>query len=98
MGQLSEDLSELEDVLSGFMFRFRNVFEYDWDCTKANMGDPHFIAEDGTFLRPNVEDESDNWGNRGGLLSSYRELIAVMEKHGIAIDAETPAEGDGKPE
>ncbi len=32
------------------------------------------IAEDGTFLRPNVPDEVEDWGNRGRLLEAYRAL------------------------
>lgn len=32
------------------------------------------VAEDGTFVHPNVEDEVEDWGNRGRLLAAYREL------------------------
>ena len=32
------------------------------------------IADDGTFLHPKVEDEVEDWGNRGRLLAAYREL------------------------
>jgi hypothetical protein len=30
------------------------------------------IAEDGTFVRPRVADEVEDWGNRGRLLAAYR--------------------------
>jgi hypothetical protein len=33
-----------------------------------------FIAEDGTFIDPRVEDEVEDWGNRGRLLAAYRNL------------------------
>lgn len=32
------------------------------------------ISENGTFLNPKVEDETENWGHRGKLLKLYREL------------------------
>tara|TARA_R110002073_G_scaffold53840_4_gene138822 strand:+ start:34439 stop:34717 length:279 start_codon:yes stop_codon:yes gene_type:complete len=32
------------------------------------------ISEKGTFLKPNVEDEEEGWGNRAKLLEIYREL------------------------
>jgi hypothetical protein len=32
------------------------------------------ISEDGTFLEPLVEDETENWGHRGRLLAAYRTL------------------------
>ena len=32
------------------------------------------IADDGTFIQPKVEDETEDWGNRGWLLAAYRAL------------------------
>jgi hypothetical protein len=32
------------------------------------------IADDGTFIHPNVEDEVENWGNQARLLAAYRTL------------------------
>lgn len=32
------------------------------------------IADDGTFIRPKVEDEIEDWGNRARLLDAYRAL------------------------
>ena len=37
------------------------------------------IAENGTFVNPNVEDETEDWGNRGALLSEYRKLKKLIE-------------------
>ena len=42
-----------------------------------------FIARGGTFLNPGVNDESNNWANRGHLLDVYRRLVAEMKKAGI---------------
>ena len=39
-----------------------------------SIGEPSLISARGTFLRPDVGDESDNWANRGVLLAAYREL------------------------
>jgi nitrogenase molybdenum-iron protein alpha/beta subunit len=32
------------------------------------------VAEDGTFVHPKVDDEVEDWGNRGRLLAAYRAL------------------------
>jgi len=32
------------------------------------------ISDDGTFLNPKVNDETEDWGNRGKLLYLYRKL------------------------
>jgi hypothetical protein len=32
------------------------------------------VGEDGTFVHPKVEDEIEDWGNRGRLLAAYRAL------------------------
>jgi hypothetical protein len=32
------------------------------------------IADDGTFIHPKVDDEVEDWGNRGRLLAAYRNL------------------------
>jgi hypothetical protein len=32
------------------------------------------ISDHGTFLNPMVEDETEDWGNRGRLLAAYRTL------------------------
>lgn len=38
----------------------------------------YMVAPDGTFLQPKVEDETEDWGNRGRLLSLYRELKKMI--------------------
>lgn len=37
------------------------------------------IDVNGTFLNPKVEDEIEDWGNRGALLAKYRELKNVLK-------------------
>lgn len=37
------------------------------------------IADDGTFLNPKVDDETEDWRNRGALLQEYRELKKLLE-------------------
>ena len=41
------------------------------------------ISEDGTFVDPMVDDEDNNWANRGSLLKCYRDLVECMKKCGI---------------
>ena len=37
-----------------------------------------FVSRNGTFLKPLIEDEIENWGNRGALLQHYRRLKALL--------------------
>lgn len=37
------------------------------------------IASHGTFIDPKVEDETEDWGNRGALLAKYRELKKILD-------------------
>ena len=39
----------------------------------------YVISPDGTFLNPKVADETEDWGSRGELLSTYRELKKLLE-------------------
>lgn len=75
---------ELLSVLRQFLDSFELVFgETDWDTTReAIAGDlaKYFIHPNGTFLEPGVDDESNNWWNRGSLLADYRRL-----KHQLAM-------------
>jgi len=76
---------KLKTLLSDFMLSFETVFDNDWDMTKSCILDSNFISDEATFLNPNVDDESNNWANRGGLLSQYRKLIEEMKNQGIHI-------------
>lgn len=37
-----------------------------------------YVMPGSSFLEPGVDDESNNWANRGALLSSYRALVAKL--------------------
>ena len=74
---------EFLSALMGFWIRFEAVFgEADWEMTRdiltCDMLE-HYIHPNGTFLEPGIGDESNNWGNRGSLLSSYRRLKQQIE-------------------
>ena len=80
----SEHMVELLKALIYFFESFELVFDHDWSTTQANLEDPSsFIHNDGTFIRPLVEDEGNNWGNRGSLLAAYRDLRSHMEICGL---------------
>ncbi len=38
------------------------------------------IFNDGTFINPKVEDETEDWGYRGALLEKYRELKELLKE------------------
>ncbi len=80
----------VQDIIMKFVDAFEQVFDKDWTYTKQNLGiwgrptdseDEYsipFIAEDGTFLNPKVDDETENWGNRANLLDQYRKLKSLL--------------------
>lgn len=77
---------KLLESIRDFMDSFELVFGIDWDVTReAIADDPNGIniAPTGTFLEPDVVDESSNWHNRGALLARYRRLLAALEREGI---------------
>lgn len=70
-----------DEVLLDFLDAFKLVFEWDWEFTCAILRSDQlgwYIRPGHTFLNPGVEDESNNWGNRGRLLAAYRRLVAVV--------------------
>jgi hypothetical protein len=59
---------------------FELVFDNDWEFTLHGIS-----GIEGTFLNPRErgqpmteEDESNNWANRGALLSSFRQLKQAL--------------------
>ena len=69
--------SELKLKVKDFLKAFEEVFEHDWYYTSLMIGDE---KEGCTFLNPGLEDETEDWGNRGILLQKYRQLISFLEK------------------
>ena len=83
MTKISTQAKALEDAVADFMQSFELVFHNDWELTVDRSRDEMFIKKNGTFLAPEVEDESNNWANRGSLLASYRRLRFLMKEQGI---------------
>jgi hypothetical protein len=78
--------NELNDLISNFLTCFYSVFDEDWEHSKASLVDSqYYIDENGTFINPRVDDEANNWANRGALLASYRALVAYIEHNKINI-------------
>ncbi len=74
-----EQLEELLETAETFLNGFELVFDEDWDVTKSRIEDSEtFISAAGTFIHPNVDDESSNWWHRGYFLEKYRELRNCM--------------------
>ena len=76
-------IPDLINTAVAFERSFRLVFHDDWEFSKGNLSDRFidcFISKAGTFIAPNCGDEGNNWGNRGGLLASYRVFADVLLK------------------
>ncbi len=73
---------ELRNTLTALLDRLEGVFHEDWAFTQAQLQDRamlhHVIAPSGTFLKPGVDDEENNWANRARLLQAYREAKAFI--------------------
>ncbi len=80
---------ELKKAVAEFVGAFEVVFRYDWDYTKIMLGDE---ANGATFVEPELQDESEDWGARGASLEKYRSLIAAMKVHGIEPSFPFPLE------
>lgn len=83
MDSPSQTVRELEEAISKFITSFELVFDNDWEMTKGCISNDTLIGDNGTFIHPDVSDESNNWWNRGGLLDAYRHLLEVMDKNSI---------------
>jgi hypothetical protein len=83
MNRPSENMQELEEAISRFATMFELVFDNDWEMTKICISDSSYVEDNATFINPGVNDEDNNWGNRGSLLSAHRNLVKVLEKNGI---------------
>jgi hypothetical protein len=73
--------AELQKTLKEFLDAFEQVFDKDWNYTKEQLGiyDVEIsISSDGTFLNPKIENETEDWGHRGKLLTEYRKLKYLL--------------------
>jgi len=62
------------------------IFSHDWDFTKECLNESissGFIHERADFLNPNVENEGNNWANRGSYLQAYRRLKSFINQFNI---------------
>jgi hypothetical protein len=88
-----EESHQFNTLISNFLTSFHAVFENDWVHTIQCL-DPewlkHSIAPGATFINPNVADEQNNWGNRGSLLASYRELVSFIVDNDLKVPIKHP--------
>ena len=82
---------ELEKALASFFSSFECVFDGDWEYSKLCLQEADAYIK-GSFLNPCVEDEFNNWANRGGLLTSYRHLMKLLAER--KVDLTPPNSGD----
>jgi hypothetical protein len=79
-------VDEITEPLEQFIFGLETVFHEDWGMTRDCLSGPNpLISAKGTFLYPNVEDQSDNWGNRGGFLHRYRAVKRAFRAAGYVV-------------
>jgi hypothetical protein len=88
---------ETADKLIELLSRFELVFDSDWEFTTGRILDENFVANDGTFIEPKVDDEENNWANRARLLDAYREAISAVEAEGIYCSQRTGSPGVAHP-
>lgn len=69
---------EAFEALLGFYGSFYLVFENDWGLTLSRIVSEFSEDSKATFINPLVADESNNWANRGSLLSSYRRVEKIL--------------------
>ncbi len=87
----SDVQKKLYGLISSFLASFSLVFDHDWyhtkGCLETDIIDC-YIAEGSTFINPSIEDEHNNWSNRGALLESYRELKDFISQNEIDIQTQ----------
>jgi len=69
-------------VINALLDTLSAVLHNDWEYTTAQLDCrpfPSVLAPTGTFLAPAVEDESNNWGNRGAFLAAWRTACTLMQ-------------------
>ena len=75
-----KNMAALLEAIDAFASMFELMFDNDWRTTQTNIGESSsLIDRKGTFLRPRVADEDNNWADRGALLGAYRHLLQCME-------------------
>jgi hypothetical protein len=72
-------MDDPEEVLLDFLDHLYLLLHDDWEHARDRCADPDYIAPTGTFLAPDVDDESNNWANRGAFLAAWRRFTAHVE-------------------
>ena len=83
---MSEKNAELERAVAEFTGAFALVFDQDWDYSQwllQNLGMRIIGPTGSTFLNPEIDPQSVNWGARAAFLRAHTRLLAVMEARGI---------------
>lgn len=95
-------LTPAEQALFELVQGMALVFDHDWEMTVSQLSistDPWVIAPQGTFLRPHVADESNNWANRGAVLAAYRHAVQILRARGVDPEnLDEPFTPDGPPQ
>jgi len=76
----------MEGAVGRFLTEFELVFHADWEMSRGCLLEANYIHPNGTFLEPMVDDESNNWANRGALLEDWRELRRAMKRLQVGWD------------
>ena len=78
---LFEEVFDRDWEYSKEMMGIREETEEEKRAAKEmNLETIEIISSDGTFINPKVEDETEDWGNRGALLCEYRILKVLLKK------------------
>lgn len=77
------------DLFTEFIEGFIIVFDDDWNYTREILKDPeifdYYISPEGSFLSPQIDDEYNNWKNRGALLESFRKMKDFFKEHRVEL-------------
>ena len=78
---LFEEVFDRDWEYSKEMMGIRKETEEEKRAAKEmNLETIEIISSDGTFINPKVENETEDWGNRGALLREYRILKVLLKK------------------
>lgn len=79
---MSECACQHEAALRRLVDDLELVLHTDWAYSEEMLADSWMrlalVGLHGTFLWPEVDDEDNNWANRGGLLASYRSALLAL--------------------
>lgn len=84
---LSEFLEMFEEVFHNDWIYTKSMMgiqdeteEQKQEAAEMGLETIHIISDEGTFIKPKVVDETEDWGNRGALLKKYRKLKELLNE------------------